>query len=50
VEEQNAGRDPDRMVPQHVVRQLHQLLPTTTQLRAEGFSTVHLASDTAPAR
>ncbi|ROQ65266.1 putative kinase [Streptomyces sp. CEV 2-1] len=50
VEEQNAGRDRDRVVPQHVVRQLHQLLPTTTQLHAEGFTTVQLASDTTPAR
>ncbi|MEV5604554.1 ATP-binding protein [Streptomyces sp. NPDC052299] len=49
VEEQNAARDHDRMVPQHVVRQLHKLLPTT-QLRDEGFTTVHLASDTATAR
>ncbi|MER6103692.1 AAA family ATPase [Streptomyces sp. NPDC001832] len=43
VEAQNAGRD--RVVPQHVVRELHQLLPTVDQLHGEGFTTVHLASD-----
>ncbi|MFI8007936.1 AAA family ATPase [Streptomyces sp. NPDC086010] len=43
VEAQNAARD--RMVPQHLVRELHQLLPTVDQLHDEGFTTVHLASD-----
>ncbi|MER5556360.1 AAA family ATPase [Streptomyces sp. NPDC002793] len=43
VEAQNAGRD--RTVPSHVVRELHQLLPTADRLRGEGFTTVHLASD-----
>ncbi|MEU6922582.1 hypothetical protein [Streptomyces sp. NPDC046631] len=43
VEAQNAGRD--RVVPLHVVRELHQLLPTAVQLHDEGSTTVHLASD-----
>ncbi|MCZ1012679.1 AAA family ATPase [Streptomyces lydicus] len=43
VEAQNAGRD--RMVPVHIVREHHQLLPTADQLRAEGFTEVYLASD-----
>ncbi|GGZ18342.1 ATP-binding protein [Streptomyces nitrosporeus] len=43
VEAQNAARD--RTVPAHVVRELHQLLPTPDQLRGEGFTTVHLASE-----
>ncbi|MFJ7200907.1 MULTISPECIES: AAA family ATPase [unclassified Streptomyces] len=43
VEEQNAARS--RVVPRHVVRELHQMLPDPEQLRAEGFGTVHLASD-----
>ncbi|MBB1244804.1 AAA family ATPase [Streptomyces durbertensis] len=43
VEAQNAGRD--RVVPLHIVREHHQLLPTPDQLRAEGFASVHLASD-----
>ncbi|MEE1745398.1 MULTISPECIES: hypothetical protein [unclassified Streptomyces] len=42
VEAQNAGRD--RVVPLHVVRELHQLLPTA-ELHDEGATTVHLASD-----
>jgi predicted kinase len=43
VEAQNAGRD--RVVPLHVVRDLHQQLPTAEQLLQEGFGTVHLASE-----
>ncbi|MFJ2629962.1 AAA family ATPase [Streptomyces sp. NPDC087532] len=43
VEAQNASRD--RVVPRHVVRELHQLLPDPEQLRAEGFGAVHLASE-----
>ncbi|MFI5752541.1 AAA family ATPase [Streptomyces sp. NPDC051644] len=42
-EQQNARRS--RVVPRHVVRELHQMLPTVDQLRAEGFGTVHLASE-----
>ncbi|WP_371934451.1 MULTISPECIES: hypothetical protein [Streptomyces] len=42
VEAQNAARD--RMVPQRLVHQLHQLLPTVDQLHDEGFATVRLAS------
>ncbi|MFF8423154.1 AAA family ATPase [Streptomyces sp. NPDC015680] len=42
-EAQNASRE--RVVPRHVVRELHQLLPTVDQLRAEGFGTVYLASE-----
>ncbi|MCL7496067.1 AAA family ATPase [Streptomyces sp. MCA2] len=43
VEAQNACRD--RVVPSHIVREHHQLLPTTDQLHAEGFVSVHLASE-----
>ena len=43
VEVRNAGRE--RVVRPHVVRKLHQLLPTAEQLRAEGFPAVHLVSD-----
>ncbi|MFB6507523.1 MULTISPECIES: AAA family ATPase [unclassified Streptomyces] len=43
VEAQNASRD--RVVPLHIVREHHQLLPTPDQLRAEGFAAVHLVSD-----
>ncbi|MFE7046392.1 AAA family ATPase [Streptomyces atratus] len=43
VEAQNASRE--RVVPLHVVCELHQLLPTADQLHDEGFTTVHLASD-----
>lgn len=42
VEAQNADRD--RVVPVHVVRELHRLLPTTDQLHDEGWPTVHLTS------
>ncbi|MFK4070509.1 AAA family ATPase [Streptomyces sp. NPDC029674] len=45
VEAQNASRD--RVVPLHVVRELHELTPTREQLLAEGFGTVHLASELA---
>ncbi|MFI5905256.1 ATP-binding protein [Streptomyces cyaneofuscatus] len=49
VEAQNAGRD--RVVPAHVVREFHRLLPTADQLHDEGWPTVHLASTlTRPAR
>ncbi|MGW3653556.1 AAA family ATPase [Streptomyces sp. NPDC000878] len=47
VEAQNASRD--RVVPAHVVRDLHELTPTREQLLAEGFGTVHLASELATA-
>ncbi|GAA1143565.1 hypothetical protein GCM10009577_79420 [Streptomyces javensis] len=47
VENQNASRD--RVVPPHVVRELHELTPTRQQLLAEGFGTVHLASELATA-
>ncbi|WP_260695918.1 hypothetical protein [Streptomyces sp. IB201691-2A2] len=33
----------------HVVRELHELTPTREQLLAEGFDTVHLASEHATA-
>ncbi|MFI2292925.1 AAA family ATPase [Streptomyces niveus] len=51
VEAQNASRN--RIVPQHVVREFHQLLPTVGQLHDEGFAAVHRISeltttDTAP--
>ncbi|MEU2468571.1 AAA family ATPase [Streptomyces sp. NPDC012486] len=42
VEARNAGRE--RVVRPHVVRKLHQLLPTAELLRAEGFAAVHLVS------
>ncbi|MFC9431643.1 AAA family ATPase [Streptomyces sp. NPDC056987] len=45
VEAQNAGRD--RVVPLHVVRELHELTPTREQLLAEGFGTVHAVSELA---
>ncbi|MDQ1022450.1 putative kinase [Streptomyces umbrinus] len=45
VETQNTARD--RVVPPHVVRELHELTPTREQLLAEGFGTVHLASELA---
>ncbi|MCX4657375.1 AAA family ATPase [Streptomyces microflavus] len=49
VEAQNAGRD--RVVPAHVVREFHGLLPTADQLHDEGWPTVRLASTlTRPAR
>ncbi|MDQ1022358.1 AAA family ATPase [Streptomyces afghaniensis] len=47
VEAQNASRD--RVVPLHVVRELHELTPSREQLLAEGFDTVHLASELATA-
>ncbi|MEU9796406.1 AAA family ATPase [Streptomyces sparsogenes] len=43
VENQNASRE--RVVPAHVVRELHELTPTREQLLAEGFGTVYLASE-----
>ncbi|MEU9398056.1 AAA family ATPase [Streptomyces sp. NPDC048324] len=43
VEIQNGSRD--RMVPLHVVRELHGLMPTREQLLAEGFGTVYSASE-----
>ncbi|WP_326681042.1 AAA family ATPase [Streptomyces sp. NBC_01237] len=43
VEAQNASRD--RVVPPHIVREYHQLLPTADQLHDEGFGTVYLASE-----
>ncbi|MFD5342983.1 AAA family ATPase [Streptomyces anulatus] len=42
VQAQNAGRN--RVVPAHVVREFHSLLPTVDQLHDEGWDTVHLAS------
>lgn len=42
---QNAGRD--RVVPGHVLSDLHAQLPTADQLRCEGFTAVHLASELA---
>lgn len=42
VEARNADRE--RVVRPHVVRKLHQLLPTAEQLRAEGFTAVYLVS------
>ncbi|MEU6926025.1 ATP-binding protein [Streptomyces sp. NPDC046631] len=42
-EQRNARRG--RVVPRHIVRELHQMLPTADQLRVEGFGTVHLASE-----
>ncbi|MFF3177937.1 AAA family ATPase [Streptomyces sp. NPDC057900] len=42
-EAQNAGRD--RVVPVHIVREHHQMLPDADQLRREGFTAVHLASE-----
>ncbi|WP_329046653.1 ATP-binding protein [Streptomyces sp. NBC_01422] len=42
VEARNASRR--RVVHRHVVRELHQLLPTSDQLQDEGFTDVHLIS------
>ncbi|MFD3820606.1 AAA family ATPase [Streptomyces rubiginosohelvolus] len=42
-EAQNARRD--RVVPPHILREHHQLLPTVGQLHREGFASVHLISD-----
>ncbi|MCX4523711.1 AAA family ATPase [Streptomyces anulatus] len=42
VQAQNAGRD--RVVPAHVVREFHGLLPTVDQLHDEGWDAVHLFS------
>ncbi|MFJ9690380.1 AAA family ATPase [Streptomyces bacillaris] len=42
VQAQNAGRT--RVVPDHVVREFHDLLPTVDQLHDEGWDTVHLVS------
>ncbi|MEV7980830.1 AAA family ATPase [Streptomyces sp. NPDC086519] len=47
VEAQNASRD--RVVPTHIVRDLHAQLPSFEQLLAEGFGQVHLASQLATA-
>ncbi|MFB7552611.1 AAA family ATPase [Streptomyces sp. NPDC056638] len=43
VEAQNAGRD--RVVPLHIVREHHQLLPDADQLHREGFAAVHPISE-----
>ncbi|WP_424892327.1 AAA family ATPase [Streptomyces sp. XH2] len=43
----NAARE--RVVPSHVLHDLHAQMPTAGQLLAEGFTTVHLASALAPA-
>ncbi|MFD8621448.1 AAA family ATPase [Streptomyces sp. NPDC059513] len=43
VEAQNASRD--RVVPLHVVREHHQLLPEADQLHREGFTAVHPVSE-----
>ncbi|MCX0241852.1 AAA family ATPase [Streptomyces drozdowiczii] len=43
VEAQNAGRD--RVVPLHIVREHHQLLPDADQLQREGFTAVHPISE-----
>ncbi|MFD4237479.1 hypothetical protein [Streptomyces sp. NPDC058542] len=42
MESRNAGRD--RVVPAHIVREFHRLLPTAEQLHDEGWPTVHPAS------
>lgn len=42
-EAQNADRD--RVVPPHILREHHQLLPNVGQLHREGFEAVHLISD-----
>ncbi|MFB7852388.1 AAA family ATPase [Streptomyces sp. NPDC056053] len=42
VEAQNMSRD--RVVPPHIVREYHQLLPDADQLYAEGFAAVHPVS------
>ncbi|MFF4227425.1 AAA family ATPase [Streptomyces abikoensis] len=46
VEAQNAARD--RVVPVHILREHHRLLPTADQLHSEGFGVVHLASELTP--
>lgn len=46
VEAQNAARD--RVVPLHVVREFHQLLPAVAQLHDEGFTAVHRISELNP--
>lgn len=43
----NAGRE--RVVPSHVLDDLHAQMPTVDQLLAEGFTAVHLASQLAHA-
>lgn len=43
MEAQNAGRD--RVVPPHIVREHHQLLPDAYQLHREGFAVVHPISE-----
>ncbi|MFD6876960.1 MULTISPECIES: AAA family ATPase [unclassified Streptomyces] len=43
VEAQNTSRD--RVVPPHIVREHHQLLPDADQLHREGFAAVHLISE-----
>ncbi|MFJ2202366.1 AAA family ATPase [Streptomyces violaceusniger] len=42
-EAQNAARE--RVVPSHVLHDLHAQLPTADQLHAEGFTVVYLASE-----
>ncbi|WP_245238527.1 AAA family ATPase [Streptomyces sp. MZ04] len=44
---QNAARA--RVVPSHVLHDLNAMMPTADQLRAEGFTAVHLASELAHA-
>jgi len=39
---QNVGQE--RVVPHHVLHDLHAQMPTADQLHAEGFAAVHLAS------
>ncbi|MCR8945086.1 AAA family ATPase [Streptomyces sp. OUCMDZ-4982] len=51
VQAQNTSRT--RVVPEHVVREFYDLLPTVDQLHEEGWDTVHLSSTIttpAPAR
>ncbi|MFJ6661611.1 AAA family ATPase [Streptomyces sp. NPDC091377] len=43
---QNAVRE--RVVPRHVLHDLHARMPTPSRLHAEGFTTVHLVSDLTP--
>ncbi|MFE1335876.1 AAA family ATPase [Streptomyces microflavus] len=48
---QTQNRARSRVVPEHVVRDLHQQLPTPELLETEGFAAVHRVSDLAlPAR
>ncbi|MEU0703398.1 AAA family ATPase [Streptomyces bacillaris] len=47
VQAQNTSRT--RVVPDHVVREFYDLLPTVDQLHKEGWETVHLASTITPA-